>query len=110
MCFYGYLLQPAAETDHLFEHKLITLQLLSKFGSFVLLSESKLIINEISSHKCPQNICSLMELGWSRSLDGLFVVTYINPWPLLKSHNFNQSTPSPKKLTDFFFGKINEII
>lgn len=85
-----------AEVNHLFQPKLIIPQLLSRVCATELLNVSELIINQISHHYCPPNICSLMDPGWSHSLGGLFGATCINPRPLLKPHDFNRSSWSPK--------------
>lgn len=81
-----------AEVNHLFQPKLITPQLLSRSCATELLNVSELIINQISHHYCPSNICSPVDPGWSHSLGGLFGATGINPRPLLKRHDFNRST------------------
>lgn len=70
--------------NHLFQPKLITPQLLSRFCATEPLNVSELIINQISHHYSPRNICWLMDPGWSHSLGGLFGATRINPRPLLK--------------------------
>lgn len=47
------------------------------FVAVVLLTESKLIINQISSHYCPWSICWLMDPGQSRSMGGCFGFLYL---------------------------------
>lgn len=49
------------------------------FVAAVLLTQSKLIINEKGSLYCPRSICCLMDPGWSPSSGGCFGATGINP-------------------------------